>query len=223
MLFIVSTPIGNLEDITLRALRVLKEADVIVCEDTRHTGLLLKHFEIPHKPLISYFDDVEEKRTGDILALVEGDQKVALVSDAGTPLISDPGFKLVREAVKRNLKIEVVPGPSSPIVALTASGLPPDKFMFLGYPPEKDSHQKDLLSKLKNNLEILKFTSIFLVSPHKFQRFVNNLAEIFPDSNVVVARELTKIHEEVWQGKPAEALEKFKHPLGEMVVLVAIS
>lgn len=216
MLYLVSTPIGNLEDMTLRAIRVLKEADVIVCEDTRHTGLLLKHFEIPPKPLISFYDEVETQKIEDILALVDGGQNVALVSDAGTPLIADPGYKLVREALKRNLPVTSVPGPVAAVAGLTISGLPPDKFLFLGYPPEKESHQAQLLSSLAQMEKLMKFTSIFLVSPHKTQRFFKLLGE----RNIVIARELTKVHEEVWRGSATEALKRFANPKGELVLLL---
>lgn len=210
MLSLVSTPIGNLEDITLRAIRVLKEADVVLAEDTRHTGLLLKHFEIDHKPLISLYDEVEFEKLNDLVALVCSDQKIAMVSDAGTPLISDPGYKLVREALKAGAKVEAIPGPCAAITALTVSGLPPDKFMFFGYPPEKDAHQKEVLANLPENTTI-----IFYVSPYKLHRFLNNLGEI----DIVVCRELTKMYEEKWTGKVSEALVKFKEPRGEFVVL----
>lgn len=213
MLSVVSTPIGNLEDITLRAIKVLSEADVIIAEDTRHTGLLLKHFEIPHKPLISLYDEVEAEKLSDLLALVSSDQKIALVSDAGTPLISDPGFKLVREAIKNGVKVESIPGPTAAIAALTVSGLPPDKFAFYGYPPEKESHQKQVFEKAGE------ITNIFYMSPYKLKRNLNALMETKGDIEIVVARELTKVHEEIWRGKISEALEHFKEPKGEFVVL----
>lgn len=219
MLYIVSTPIGNLEDITLRALRVLKEADVIIAEDTRHTGVLLKHFEIPHKPLISLYDEVEVQKLSDLLALVSSDQKVALVSDAGTPLISDPGFKLVREAVKNGVKVETVPGPTAVIAALTVSGLPPDKFLFLGYPPEKEGHQKDLFKRIRQIGQICPISFVFYASPYKLNRNLRNLGEVLGDIEIVVARELTKVYEEVWRGKISEGLVHFKEPRGEFVVM----
>lgn len=213
MLYLVATPIGNLEDITLRALRVLREADVIIAEDTRHTGILLKHFEIPHKPLISLYDEVEAEKLSDLLALVASDQKVALVSDAGTPLISDPGYKLVREAVRIGVKVESIPGPTAAIAALTVSGLPPDKFMFWGYPPEKETHQKEIFKKTDFT------TNIFYISPYKLQKNLKNLMEVRGDLEIVVARELTKMHEEVWRGKISDALAYFKEPRGEFVLL----
>lgn len=214
MLYIVATPIGNLEDISLRALRILKEADVILTEDTRRTGLLLKHFAISHQPFISFYENVESQKMEELLALAASDQKVALVSDAGTPLVSDPGYKLVREALKMGIRVESLPGPVAAVVALTMSGLPPDKFLFMGYPPEKQSHQLQLL----NSLKLLNFgvTIIFYVSPHKLIRFLNNLN---PNLEIVVCRELTKVYEERWTGIVSDALVKFKQPKGELVIL----
>lgn len=210
MLKIVATPIGNLKDITLRAIETLKEADIIIAEDTRETIKLLRQFEIPQKPLISFYEEVEASKIDDILLLAR-DHNVVLVSDAGTPLISDPGYKLVREAIKNNLNVESIPGPTAAITALTISGLPPDKFLFMGYPPEKQSHQLKTISDLPKNI-----TVIFYVSPHKLNRFLNNLD---PDLDIVICRELTKLYEERWSGKISEALVKFKQPRGEFVVL----
>lgn len=200
MLSIVATPIGNLEDISLRALRVLKEADVIIAEDTRHTGVLLKHYEVPHKPLVSLYDEVEARKVNELLPLIAL-QNVVLVSDAGTPLISDPGYKLVREAIAAGIAIEVIPGPSAVLTALLFSGLPPDKFTFWGFREPKESAPG---------------TNIYFVSPYKLQRFLGKL-----DGNleVVIARELTKVYQEVWRGKVADAMIKFAKPQGEFVVL----
>ena len=211
MLSIVATPIGNLEDISLRALRVLKEADVIIAEDTRHTGLLLKHYKISHKPMVSLYDEVERQKVSELVSLVAGDQKVVLVSDAGTPLISDPGYKLVREAIANGVKVEAVPGPNAAITALILSGLPPDKFLFLGYPPEKESHQQQILDGLPKNV-----TVIFYVAPHKLLRF---LKLVDGNQEIVVARELTKVYEEIWRGKASDTMIKFAKPQGEFVVL----
>ncbi len=212
MLTIVATPIGNMEDISLRALRVLREADVILAEDTRHTGLLLKHFDVLHKPMISLYDEVEGEKLAELLALVGSEQKVALVSDAGTPLISDPGYKLVREAIAAGVKVEAVPGANAALMALTLSGLPPDKFLFLGYPPEKESHLQQLL-ELINDWPV---SVIFYVSPHKLLRFLSNLPS---EREIVIGRELTKVYQEVWRGTAAEAIIKFVKPKGEFVIL----
>lgn len=201
MLSIVATPIGNLEDITLRALRILREADVIIAEDTRRTGLLLKHFAISHKPMISLYDEVEEKKVGELVSLVSSEQKVALVTDAGTPLVSDPGYKLVREAIKLGVKVEVIPGPSAVLAALVVSGLPPDKFTFWGFRKPQEGSEG---------------TQIYFVPPHKLLKFLESLKQ---DREIVICRELTKIHEEVWCGKVSDAMIKFAHPRGEFVVL----
>lgn len=219
MLYLVSTPIGNLEDMSLRGIRILSGADVIIAEDTRHTGLLLKHFKIPHKPLLSLYDEVESERLEDFLALVGSDQIVALVSDAGTPLISDPGYKLVREAIKRGVKVESVPGATAMIAALTVSGLPPDKFLFLGFPPEKEGHQKEMFENAKKACQSLRMTVIFYASPYKMKRNLENLKEVLGDLDIVVGRELTKAYEEVWRGTISEALVHFKNPKGEFVIL----
>ncbi len=218
MLSVVATPIGNLKDITLRAVEVLKEAEVILCEDTRETIKLLKHFEIPQKSLIPFYEEVENAKTQNILESARY-QKVALVSDSGTPLISDPGYKLVREAIKNNIKVEVVPGPCAAVNALVASGLPPDKFLFMGYPPEKESHQRQLYAKLAILLHNIAVTVIFYVSPHKIIKNLQVMQEVLGDGEIVVCREMTKIYEERWQGKISEALVKFKNPKGEFVVL----
>lgn len=210
MLYLVSTPIGNLEDITLRALRVLKEADVIIAEDTRHTGLLLKHFEIPHKPMISLYDDVEAQKLDEILKLVQDDTRVALVSDAGTPLISDPGYKLVREVIKMGIKVVSVPGPCAAITALTVSGLPPDKFTFWGFP------KKNKQSFSTNKISEAEGTNIYYVSPHKLLKFLRLLKQ---DQEIVICRELTKVFEEVWKGTVFQAQTKFAKVKGELVIL----
>lgn len=219
MLSIVATPIGNMEDITLRALRTLREADLILAEDTRHIGLLLKHYEIPHKPLLPFYDEVEKNKTKDLLATINSEKKVVLVSDAGTPLISDPGFKLVRAAIKEGTKIEAVPGPTAAITALILSGLPPDKFLFLGFPPEKPSHQAELYLAITQLYHSLKATVIFFVSPHKLQRNLELLLSTAGDREIVIARELTKVYEEIWRGTISEAQMDFKNPRGELVLL----
>ncbi|OGG07409.1 16S rRNA (cytidine(1402)-2'-O)-methyltransferase [Candidatus Gottesmanbacteria bacterium RIFCSPHIGHO2_01_FULL_42_12] len=212
MLKIVATPIGNLKDITLRAIEALKTADVIICEDTRETIKLLKAYEIPPKQLLSFYEEVETQKQDEILKLIQDDNvRGVLVSDAGTPLISDPGFKLVRQALRNGIKVEAIPGPTAAITALTISGLPPDKFLFMGYPPEKQSHQKKVLEDLPK-----KVTVIFYVSPHKITRFLTNLD---PNQEIVICRELTKLYEERWSGTVSAALIKFKQPKGEFVVL----
>ncbi len=219
MLYLVPTPIGNLKDITLRSLEILKEVDSIICEDTRRTSLLLNHYQIS-KHLEVLNDYNEYKQFPNIINRLLNGENLALVSDAGTPLVSDPGYKLVRECLKQNIKVESLPGPSSVTTALTLSGLPPDKFLFLGYLPEKLSHSIKLLGKVKlMNEKELKFTNIIFVAPHKLIKTLHTLNEVFGDVQVVLAKELTKIHQNVENKLISEWLENLKSPKGEYILL----
>ncbi len=198
-LYIVSTPIGNLEDITLRALRILKEVDLIAAEDTRHTGLLLKHFGI-QTPLTSYFQGNELKKKEFILSKLRQGGRVALVSDAGTPGISDPGFRLIQTAIGNQIPIVPVPGPSAAIAALSVSGLPTDAFLFKGFLPHKSKRKRDLLNELKEIRETL----IFYESPHRILDTLKDIFEILGDREMVLTRELTKVYEEILRGTVSE-------------------
>lgn len=218
-LYIVATPIGNLQDITLRAIGVLKKVDTIACEDTRKTSILLKSLEIEGKFLLSYYEQVEARRIPEIINALKNDLSIALVSDAGTPTVSDPGFKLVRECKKEGIKIEAVPGPSSVIASLVVSGLPTDKFMFVGYPPKKIGHRKTFFLNIKKSNEALKTTVILFEAPHKICKTLSEMKEIFGDIEVTVARELTKVYEEVKSGTISELISYFKNPKGEFIVL----
>ena len=217
---IVSTPIGNLKDITLRAIETLQEVDGIICEDSRRASTLLNHFKIK-KPLIVLNDFNETVVFPKVLQKLMSGQHLALMSDAGTPLIADPGYKLVRECLSRNLEVEAIPGPSSVITALTLSGLPPDKFLFLGYPPEKQGHRLRLFHYLldRKNNENLKVTYIMFVPPHKLIRTLEDLKEILSDIDVVLAHELTKIHQSVSKKRLGSWLNDLKNPKGEYVLL----
>jgi len=195
-LYIVSTPIGNMEDITLRALRILKEADLIAAEDTRRTGLLLKHFGI-QVPLTSYFEGNEFKKRDFIIAKLKEGKKVALVSDAGTPGISDPGFRLIQLAIESQFPIVPIPGPSAVITALSVSGLPTDAFFFKGFLPHKSKKRRDLLEELQDVRETL----IFYESPHRISETLKDILEVLGDREIVLTRELTKMHEEIIRGK----------------------
>ncbi len=216
-LHLVFTPIGNLEDITLRALRVLKEADVIAAEDTRHTGRLLARYDI-RRPLISLHEHNESARVQNILNRLSAGESVALVSDAGAPTVSDPGYKLVQAAIKAGFQPEPVPGPSAFLAALTASGLPTDRFTFLGFPPRKPKARSELLQSLRPEPGVL----IFYESPRRLPALLADIArELGPERPVVIARELTKLHEEFWRGRAQEATRAFAQPpKGEIVVLV---
>ncbi len=198
-LYIVSTPIGNLEDITLRAVRILKEVDLIAAEDTRHTGLLLRHFGI-QKPLTSYFEGNELKKKEWILSRLNQGDRIALVSDAGTPGISDPGFRLIQVAIENLIPIVPIPGPSAVITALSVSGLPTDAFLFKGFLPHKSKKRKDLLKQLEETKETL----IFYESPHRLNETLKDILDILGDREIVLTRELTKIYEEILRGKVSE-------------------
>lgn len=222
MLYIVPTPIGNLKDITLRALEVLKVVDGIICEDTRRTFILLNHYQIS-KPLLLLNDYNEQKVVAQVINLLKQGQNLAIVSDAGTPLISDPGYKLVRECIHQGIKIDSLPGPSSVITALTLSGLPPDKFSFLGYLPEKPSHRLGLLRKLPTTYQLLPTTYIIFVAPHKLLKTLEDMKEIFGDVKVTLAHELTKIHQSVETKKINRWLQELKNPKGEYILLLRSS
>lgn len=224
MLTIIPTPIGNLKDITLRALEVLKECDAVICEDTRRTGLLLQHFEIK-KPMLVLNDFNEFKNTGNIIGRLQNNEHLALVSDAGTPVISDPGFKLIREAIKNGLEIDSLPGASSITTALTLSGLPPDKFMFLGYFPDKPGHREKVYQNLKTINEIIPTTFISFIAPFKLKKTFEEMQSNLGDIEVVLAKELTKMHQKVDKKPISSWLETFKKgdPKGEFVALFNLS
>ncbi|KKR31336.1 MAG: Ribosomal RNA small subunit methyltransferase I [Candidatus Gottesmanbacteria bacterium GW2011_GWC2_39_8] len=235
-LFIVATPIGNLEDITIRAIKILFSVDYIACEDTRRTGQLLsvielrimnnelciKDLNLKKAKLISYYDEVEYERLPEIIRLLEQDKDVALVSDGGTPLISDPGFKLVRECIKRGIKVESIPGPSSVITALTLSGLPPNSFWFQGYLPATKSKRIKLLEKLKGAFVIQsdRPTLIFFESPHRLKESLEDIKEVFGDIEITISRELTKINEEIFRGLVSSAILHLSNSKGEFVILL---
>jgi len=217
-LYLVATPIGNLEDITLRALRTFKECDVVAAEDTRRTGQLLKHFGIS-KPMLSYFQFNEARRSEEIIERLKRGEKVALVTDAGSPGISDPGERVVREARAAGLRVESVPGPCALVAALTASGLPADEFHFIGFLPHKSGQRRKQLGALRG----FGGTLILYESPYRVGKLLEELVEVFPGRVVVLARELTKKFEEYLRGTPAELLEltKQRSLKGEFVVLIS--
>jgi 16S rRNA (cytidine1402-2'-O)-methyltransferase len=217
-LYLVATPIGNLEDITLRALRVLRECDVVAAEDTRHSGQLLKHFGIS-RPLLSYFQFNEARRSEEIIERLRRGEKVALVTDAGSPGISDPGERVGRAAIAAGFRVEAIPGACALVAGLTASGLATDEFHFVGFLPHKSGQRKNKLESLK----LTNGTLVFYESPYRIEKLLGELNEVFPEREVVLARELTKKFEEFLRGKPADLLAVTKkRPLkGEFVVLVA--
>lgn len=217
MLYLVSTPIGNLKDITLRALDTLREVSFIVCEDTRVTSVLLKHFEI-QKELVSMNAFSEKNKLSYIADRIENGESCALVTDAGTPAISDPGVRLVSEVIKRNLQVVPIPGVTAAITAISISGLPTDSFIFEGFLPQKKGRQK----KLNQILEEDK-TTILYESPYRIIKLLSEIKLYAPDRQIVVCRELTKKFEEILRGNADEILEHFqkREPKGEFVVLLA--
>ena len=217
-LFVVATPIGNLEDITLRALRILKEVDLIAAEDTRQTRKLLTHFQTS-KPLLSYFEHNEETRKDRIIEMLKDGKNVALVSDAGTPGISDPGFTLVRKCVEENLEIIPVPGPSAFTAALSIGGLPTDSFVFIGFLSRKSGARKHQLERLKAETRTL----IFYESPYRVIDSLKDMLGVLGDRKAVVCRELTKQYEEIKRDNLSRLHGFFsqKKPLGEFCILVA--
>ena len=219
-LYIISTPIGNLGDITKRAVGTLKNLDILLVEDTRISGKLLKNFDIDTK-MISFNEYSEKTKTDSIITLLKEGKKVGLISDAGTPLISDPGFLLVREAVKNGIQITAIPGPTALIYALTVSGLPADKFIFLGYLPKKEGKRTTILKNLKKTSEFITAAVIFYESPYRMLATLRSIKEIFGDIDIVVCRELTKIHEEVLRESVSKLFEHFSitTPKGEFTLL----
>jgi 16S rRNA (cytidine1402-2'-O)-methyltransferase len=214
-LYLIATPIGNLEDISARALRLLRDVKLVAAEDTRVTKNLFHRFDI-HTPLTSYFEHNKLTKLDFVLAALEMGN-VALVSDAGTPGLNDPGYELVRAALKAGHHVSPVPGPASPIAALVASGLPTDSFLYLGYLPRKSSERKKLLERVVD----LPYTLIFLETPHRLLDSLEDLRVVLGDRRVAVARELTKLHEEIWRGMLSQAQVHFKEPRGEFVLVVS--
>ncbi|MEI7864794.1 MAG: 16S rRNA (cytidine(1402)-2'-O)-methyltransferase [Chthoniobacterales bacterium] len=218
MLSLIPTPIGNLEDITLRALRLLREADVIAAEDTRHAIILLKHHGIS-RPLVSLHEHNEAQRAEELAQRLGAGENIALLTDAGTPGISDPGYRVVHACIQRGLEFTVLPGPSSILPALVGSGLPLHEFYFGGFLPVKSGRRKNALAAALERGE----TSVFFESPHRITRSLAVLAELAPDRQICVARELSKKFEEYWRGTAAELSARAeKQPArGEICLLVA--
>ena len=217
-IYLVATPLGNLEDITLRALRILKEADLIACEDTRHTGRLLRHFEIS-KRLVSYHEHNEAERAAELVERARKGESIAVVSDAGMPGISDPGYRLVKQAIAAGLDVVPVPGPVAIETALSASGLPTDSFRFGGFLPARRAQRRKALAELAHETATL----VFYETPHRILATLGDVGEVLGERPVVVARELTKLHEEFVRGTPWEVLARLKKKRslrGEITLLI---
>ena len=218
MLYVIGTPIGNLGDVTLRGLETLRSADVVAAEDTRHSGILLKHYGI-QKPLVSYHQHNEAMRTAQLIERIAANENVALITDAGTPGISDPGARLIRECIKRQLPFTIVPGPSSILTALVGSGFAAEKFFFGGFLPTKSGQRARELRLAADRAE----TSIFFESPFRILKSLAACFEIIPDRQLCVARELTKKFEEFRRGTPRELLTHYetRPPKGEIVLVIS--
>lgn len=217
-LYLVATPIGNLEDITLRAIKTLKEVDIIAAEDTRHTLHLLNHLEIS-KPLISYHRHNEETKSKDLINLLLEGKNIALVSDAGTPVISDPGEEIVKIAIENNIQIIPIPGACALITALISSGLDSKQFTFIGFLPLNKKLRKEKLEEIEKSTKTL----ILYEAPHKIKNTLEDLEKVTEERQIVLARELTKIHEEFIKGTAKELQEKLESPKGEFVIIIEAS
>lgn len=214
-MYLVATPIGNLEDITLRAIKTLKEVDLIAAEDTRHTLKLLNHLEIS-KPLISYYKQNEKVKSNVLIEKLLKGENIALVSDAGTPAISDPGEEIVKDAIKNNIEVIPIPGPCAAINALIASGMDTKEFIFIGFLSVNKKERNKKLEELKSYSQTL----IFYEAPHKLINTLENIKDIIGNREIVLAREITKIHEEYIRGKISEILENIQNPKGEFVIIM---
>lgn len=234
-LYVVATPIGNLEDITIRAIKTLFSVDIIACEDTRRTGQLLQELRRRYSIVLQQFSNLtipqfirydghtEKQITPQLIQDLTSGASIALVSDAGTPLISDPGYVLVLEARKHGIPVVSIPGPSAVLTALTSSGLPVNNFVFLGYPPEKKSNRIKLFQNLLQINTLIDSTFILYCAPHKLIQTLRDMQDVLGNIEITIARELTKIHEEILRGKISEALLHFTEPRGEVVLLFNLS
>ncbi|QKQ74709.1 16S rRNA (cytidine(1402)-2'-O)-methyltransferase [Nostoc sp. TCL240-02] len=218
-LYVVGTPIGNLEDITFRAVRILQTVDIIAAEDTRHTGKLLQHFQVK-TPQVSYHEHNRTSRIPELLEHLVNNKAIALVSDAGMPGISDPGYELVKACIEAGISVVPIPGASAAITALSASGLPTDRFVFEGFLPAKTQQRQEYLESLQTESRTL----IFYESPHRLRDTLQDLAKVWgSDRQIVLGRELTKLYEEFWRGTIAEAIAHYsqREPQGEYTLVVA--
>lgn len=216
-LYLVATPVGNLSDITERALQTLRDADIIACEDTRHTKKLLNHFGISAR-LVSYYEQNERERAEELGRLLEEGKNIAVVSDAGTPVINDPGFCVVKTAIERGAKVVSIPGATAFVSALIVSGLPADEFYFGGFLPSRKNPRREKMMRVKT----VQATLIFYETPHRLKEALRDAYEVLGEREAVIARELTKLHEEIVRGRLSELMESFsdKEIRGEIVLLI---
>jgi 16S rRNA (cytidine1402-2'-O)-methyltransferase len=216
ILFVVATPIGNLEDISFRAVRVLREADLIAAEDTRHTAKLLHHYDI-RRPAASLHEHNEQETVPLLVEKLRGGARIALVTDAGTPAVSDPGYRLVRAAIDAGFRVEAIPGPSAVLAALVSSGLPTDGFIFAGFPPSKSAARRAWLEALAGERRTL----VFFEAPHRIRESLAAALAVLGDREAALGRELTKLHEEVIRGRLSDVLSRLGEPRGEFTVVIS--
>ena len=215
-LFLVATPIGNLEDISLRALRVLREADLVAAEDTRHSSKLLHHYDI-RRPTTSLHEHNEFEKVPELVEQLRRGARIALVTDAGTPSVSDPGYRLVRAAIDAGVRVEAIPGPSAVLAALVSSGLPTDAFVFAGFPPPKSTARTAWLEVFRTDRR----TVVFFEAPHRIRETLADARRVLGDREIVLGRELTKLHEELVRGPISSVLSRLAEPRGEFTVVLA--
>ena len=216
ILFLVATPIGNLEDLSFRALRVLREADLIAAEDTRHTAKLLHHYDI-RRPTASLHEHNEQEKVPALVDKLRAGARIAMVTDAGTPAVSDPGFRLARAAIHAGIRVEAIPGPSAVLAALVSSGLPTDAFVFAGFPPPKRAARRAWFQDLAGERRTL----VFFEAPHRIQQTLSDALSVLGDRQASIGRELTKLHEEVLRGSLSTLQDHVSQPRGEFTVVVA--
>ncbi|MBE0432677.1 16S rRNA (cytidine(1402)-2'-O)-methyltransferase [candidate division WOR-3 bacterium] len=214
-LFIISTPIGNMQDITHRAIETLREADAVACEDTRRAGILLRKFGIKTR-LISYYEQNERMRVGQLVALLKQGKRLALITNAGTPVLSDPGYILIREAIRQGVEVHAVPGPSAITAALAVSGLPASRFVFEGFLSKKQGQRLRVLEQLRSE----KRTVVLFESPQRLERLLKDILEVIGNRRVAICRELTKFHEETARGRISDVLEKLRSRKGEFTIVL---